>query len=79
MIHHSGYDFNKFFTEIEIFEPKILILGFVTYEDIKFIEPQNRLEWYNDTVFLDTAKKFGYSTEIITTENTARNIFICRK
>ena len=79
MVHRDGYDFNKFFNEIEIFEPKILILGFVTYEDIKFVEPQHRRAWYNSQVFADTAQEYGYSIEIVTTENTARDIFICRK
>jgi SAM-dependent methyltransferase len=77
MVHRDSYDFERFFDEIHYFEPKILILSFVSYDDIKFVEPKDRFDWYNQQNFISVAKKFGYAVEIVPTTNTARNILVC--
>ena len=77
--HGSKYDFESFFEEIKIFEPKVLILGFVSYEDIAFVQAENRKDWYNLENLLRVAHQKGYSTDVIPTNNTARNIIVCRQ
>ena len=77
--HGSKYDFESFFEETKVFEPKVLILGFVSYEDIAFVQAENRKDWYNLENLLRVAHQKGYSTDVIPTNNTARNIIVCRQ
>ena len=78
-INESNYVFESFFEEIKIFEPRVLILGFVSYEDIPFVRPENRKDWYTQNGLLKVAYQNGYSTDVIPTNNSARNIIVCHK
>jgi hypothetical protein len=76
IVHRFQYSFERFFDEVGLFCPKVILLDFIDYSDT-YLSRQQRLDWYTIENFLVCAAARGFSVETVPSEsNPARTLVI---
>ena len=79
MVHDFGYSFEKIFEEISVFSPRVIMLEFVSYDDIHLSQKQNKIMNYNIESICNAAKLFNYNVNILQPHELGRNMIVFNK